>query len=73
MKYAICIGPLDQTFGYVPANWPNSDYTIVHSEAMLLDTREEAQKFIDMFPTDGFAIIEEVVDEAEFRSREDTW
>jgi hypothetical protein len=79
MKYAIFL-PADQTIEY----WTGSEPTINHKEAFLYSSKEEVQSVVDnihviygisLHPRDGlpWATIEEVEDEEEFRSREDTW
>ena len=86
MKYAVvCV--LDQTYGYLtPENtWSTqySEWTIKHPEAQLFETEEEAEaaslKADSHIPLDTpnrkryTSFIENVEDEVEFRSREDTW
>lgn len=83
MKYALC-EILDQTYGF----WMDDtgSVTIKHPEAKLWDTREELWVFINAarkrLQEKGYSkekarawspFIEKVPDEAEFRSREDTW
>lgn len=65
MKYAVAM-VLDQTYGYLTAD---GSVTISHPEAMLHDLREAAEALTA--DVDGW--VEEVVDEGEFRAREDTW
>ena len=65
--------PLDQTYGWLPKTYPVDDHTIVHSEAMLYDTRERAESILHGLPEAWWADVYEVVDEAEFVTRKDTW
>ena len=86
MKYAIVL-PADQTIAYV-ASEDGDEITIKHPNAFLWDNRAEAEKILAIqeervrkhwaeqgwpWPADGYHQIEEVPNEAEFRSREDTW
>lgn len=83
MKYAL-VCPCDQTIAYVMAEHEDGFVlTTKHPEALLLDTREAAQPMVDRdqaayvaigWDPDRYAAkIYEVEDEAEFRSRKDTW
>lgn len=82
MKYAV-LTPADQTIIYVTLD---GSCTTVHSEAELFDSVETATKHINKYypkasvgsckpDGDGLTdfLIEPVIDEAEFVSREDTW
>lgn len=66
MKYAVIAG-LDQTYGYL---CEDGTFTTKHPEAKLFDTREAAQTAATV---DGDAEVVEVENEAEFRTRKDTW
>jgi hypothetical protein len=69
MKYAICTGA-DQTLVYLG---PNGRFTVKHGEALLFDTRKEAESAAKAADPYDDKVIEEVEDEAEFRARPDTW
>lgn len=69
MKYAIvCVA--DQTIAYLSMDL--EDWTTKHPEAILLSTRAEAEQVLSRHGYEG-DWIEEVANEAEFRTREDTW
>jgi hypothetical protein len=83
MKYAVA-APMDQTIVYIQISFPDCNSyadTTSHKFAKLFDTYEDAyiatvvydhtlhHKFRDLWSS----YIEEVPDEVEFRSREDTW
>lgn len=66
MKYAVFV-PADQTIAFVTSD--RNHVTTVHSEALLLDSREEAV----ILAEDVKGYVEDVEDQVEFCSREDTW
>lgn len=76
VKYVVA-GFCDQTHWYLAdPDWAACGTcgpygSIVHSEAVLFDTLEEAQKAKEIFDTDAW--IEVVSHVEEFQSREDTW
>lgn len=83
MRYAVFVWA-DQTIVYVtdladaqrrgPCPW--SYTTVSHAEAKLYDSYDEAKAVADAYGTDDRgpnAVVEKVVSETEFRSREDTW
>jgi hypothetical protein len=85
MKYAVWF-VADQTIAYV-AKADGSGLATKHSEAHLFDSQEEAirimhpweeedqkhRKELGLPHLDRIYMVEEVADETEFRSREDTW
>ena len=70
MKFAVYV-PMDQTWLYLTAD---KGWTTKHPEAELFDSREAADQATNESEVqESDAQIEEVADEAEFRTREDTW
>lgn len=69
-RYAVMV-VCDQTIAYVTKSCGE---TTRHPEAMLWDTREEAfaAAIVAGYGSGNFDI-EEILDEDEFRAREDTW
>jgi hypothetical protein len=82
MKWAV-IAAMDQTIGYLSAVHPDGlELTTKHPEALLFERREDAQAIVNKDRADYVAAgrdpdmaadVYAVEDEAEFRSREDTW
>lgn len=74
LKYAVWI-VADQTWAYFTAE---GAITTKHSEAVLFGTRAEAEEFGKQMdgpdcPERCRSMVEQVPDEREFKSREDTW
>lgn len=67
MKWAV-VCKLDQTYAYLSVEYGPS--TVVHAQALLFDTEQEAERVRVVRHYDW---LEPVEDEREFRSREDTW
>ena len=76
MKYAVAL-PADQTITYLVNDKAPFDDTINHTEAMLWDDKDDADRILKELngPSDEryCGWIEDVEDEAEFRRRTDTW
>lgn len=70
MKFALC-EITDQTYCYLTEE---GDLTVSHLLAFLWGTREEADEAFKIYGLDEtFGWVQEVLDEEEFRSKEDTW
>lgn len=67
----------DQTWAYLSSFDRNdqgkTEWTVKYSEAVLLDSRDEAEALIDQLDLRPNAFVEEVADEATWRQNEDTW